>query len=311
MSRSRADNDPKPLVLLTRGSALALWQAHRVRDLLAGRGHAAEIRVVRTEGDRDRTTPLAAMGGTGVFTKELQRLLLAGEGDLAVHSLKDLPSAPVEGLVLAAVPERGPIEDVLVTRQGLELEALPPGSRIGTSSPRRRAFLRSRRQDLEMVELRGNVGTRLGRVESGELDAVVLARAGLFRLGLIGPGVRPLDPAWMVPAPCQGILGVETASGTRGERVVAALDDPAVRRVASAERAFMRTLAAGCSTPVGALAVIEGSGVTLRVRLARTDSGPWHDHMERGDDPVDVGRRAAEALLAADRRVPGGREAVP
>lgn len=286
-----------PLVILTRGSRLALWQAGHVRDLLAAQEIPATLEIVESEGDRDRTTPLDRTDGQGFFTKALQRRLLEGVGDLAVHSLKDLPSATVEGLVLGACPERGPVEDVLLSAEGVPLEDLPEGAVVGTSSPRRRAWLHAARPDLEVVDIRGNVPTRRAKVLEGPLDATVLARAGLERLGLLDErcAVLPADP--FVPAACQGILGIEVREGDPAADLVARIDAGPVRREAACERAFLRRLGAGCQTPVGALARVEGGAVTLRARWALNDEGPPLEAGGRGEDPAEVGRQVAEELL--------------
>lgn len=290
-----------PLRLLTRASALARWQAEHVRDRLAAHGVEATLVLVETRGDADRVTPLAQLGGTGLFTKALQRALLAGEGDVAVHSLKDLPSATVPGLALAACLPRAGVEDVLVSRHPGGVEGLPEGARVGTGSARRRAFLGARRPDLELVEIRGNVPTRKGRVAAGDLDAVVLARAGLERLGLWDDACSLLDPGWMVPAACQGTLGLETLEGAPAAATVLALEDPAARAEASAERGLMAAIEAGCSTPVGALARAEGETVTLRVRWASETTGDlleWQGSSRPGEDPAGLGARAAAELRA-------------
>jgi len=293
----------RPLVLLTRASALARWQADEVQARLEARGVAVEQRLVSTKGDRDRQTPLAAMGGVGLFTKALQRELLEERGDLAVHSLKDLPSAEVPGLALAACLLRAGPEDVLVTREGVGLEELPRGARVGTGSPRRRAQLRALRPDLELCELRGNLDTRRGKVLDGHLDAAVLARAGLERMGWLDERCRVLDPADFVPAPCQGTLGIECRTGSRAAELVAGLDEPGARGAATAERAVLRALQAGCTTPVGALALEDPAGAWwLRAFLAEAEAGPYHHAEARGDDPEALGLEVAGQLAAGAGR---------
>lgn len=299
---------PPALRLLTRGSALARWQAERVRERLEAAGVGVELVLVKSQGDRDRTTPLAALGGVGLFTKALQEELLAERGDLAVHSLKDLPSAPVAGLELAACLMRAAPEDVLLSAGGATLDQLPPGARVGTGSPRRRAQLRSRRPDLEFQELRGNLDTRRRKVLEGELDAAVLARAGLERLGWLDEHCRPLDPSWMLPAPCQGILGIECRAGSAAARVVSALDEADSRGAAGAERAFMRTLGAGCTTPVAALATRGGAGWHMVAWLAEAEAGPYHRVEGDGEDPLELGARLARELAERAGRIPGARE---
>lgn len=291
---------PAPLRLLTRGSELALWQAETVRGLLAEQGVEVAIQIVKTRGDRDRATPLAAMGGTGLFTKALQHELLEGRGDLAVHSLKDLPSATVPGLELAACLLRYSPEDVLVSPEGHDLERLPEGARVGTGSPRRRAQLRAQRPDLRLEELRGNLGTRRQRALEGDLDAVVLARAGLERLGWMDTTCSVVPTEVLLPAPCQGILGVECVAGSPAAALVERIQDPEVRRQADAERSFMRTLGAGCTTPVGALCHLESGGLRLEAWLAEAEEGPYHHVEARGEDPLELGRRLAEELLGRE-----------
>lgn len=286
-----------PLRILTRGSKLALDQAGRVQRRLAGIGLGSELTVVRSEGDQDRTTPLSAMGGVGVFTKALQEALLAGKGDLAVHSLKDLPGADVPGLALAATPEREAVEDVLITRDGRGVEDLPRGARVGTGSPRRRAFLAARRPDLVLVDLRGNVETRLKKALDGELDAVVLAAAGLTRLGLLDSRAVRLDPGWMVPAAGQGILGLEARAGSSVAQALAALSDPAVRAQADAERAVLRELAAGCTTPIGVLARGRPGALVLVARLA-LPGGSIVEARSEGAEPLALARDVAGQLRA-------------
>ncbi len=244
-----------PVRIGTRASALARAQSTVVADRLA----AASARLVQlvhvtTRGDVDRG-PLRDIGGTGVFTSALRDALLAGDVDVAVHSLKDLPTAPAPGLVLAAVPPRDDPRDVVVARAGLTLGELPTGSTVGTGSPRRAAQLRALGLGLEVVDLRGNVDSRLARVAEGSLDAVVLARAGLARLGRLDEATEVLDPLQMLPAPGQGALAVECrADDPLAAELRAVLDDADSRLAVSAERAFLAAVEAGCSAPLGALA---------------------------------------------------------
>jgi hydroxymethylbilane synthase len=263
-----------------------------------------ELVEVTTEGDVT-SAPLASLGGTGVFVNALRDALLAGEVDVAVHSLKDLPTGPAEGILIAAVPPREDPRDVLVARDGLTLGELPVGSTVGTGSPRRVAQLGALGLGLEIVGIRGNIDTRLGKVASGEVDAVVLARAGLARIDLLDAVTEVLDPIQMLPAPGQGALAVECRAGD--DDLVAALrehlEDPWTRAAVDAERAVLASLEAGCSAPVGALAEIvegdEGPEVWIRavalspdggVDLRRSASGPLAD-------AVAVGRRLATEML--------------
>jgi hydroxymethylbilane synthase len=239
------------------------------------------------------------MGGVGVFTKALQVELLEGRGDLAVHSLKDLPSRPVEGLTLAACLARAPHPDALVSAKGWGIEDLPQGAVIGTGSPRRRALLAERRPDLRFVELRGNLDTRRRKALEGEVDAAVLARAGLERMEWWDEHCAELDPAWMVPAPCQGILGVEAVAGSPAAALLEeALDEPEARGAATAERALLRALDAGCDTPVGGLAEPCDAGWKLRAFLAAETAGPCFRAEAEGEDPGALGEAVAAALVA-------------
>lgn len=257
-----------PLRLGTRRSALALVQAGYVQDRLRALGHEVELVEITTQGDVS-TAPLDRIGGTGVFVAALREALLDGRVDLAVHSLKDLPTAPADGLVLAAVPEREDPRDVLCARDGLKLSDLPVGARVGTGAPRREAQLRALGLGIEVVGLRGNVDTRLGKVTDGSLDAVVLARAGLARLGRLDSVTEVLDPMQVLPAPGQGALGIECrAADTALVETLGALDDPAARAAVTAERTLLAVLEAGCTAPVGAYAeAAEGeSGLELYIR---------------------------------------------
>lgn len=253
------------LRLGTRASALATAQSQTIADRVTElTGRQVELVPITTHGDVS-TAPLASMGGVGVFVNALREALLAGEIDFAVHSLKDLPTAHPTGLVLAAVPPREDARDALVARDGLTLGELPPGSRVGTGSPRRAAQLRALGFGLEVVEIRGNVDTRLRKVADGELDGVILARAGLVRLGRAGEITETLDPIQMLPAPGQGALAVECrdpdtdAAAADVFAALRGLDDPWTRAVVAAERSLLATLEAGCSAPVGALGeAIEG-----------------------------------------------------
>ena len=234
----------------TRGSALALAQAHLVARLLSAHGATTDLVVVRTQGDRDQMSSLAAIGGQGIFTSALQDALLAGTIDIAVHSAKDLPSTEHDRLELAAFLSRQDPRDVLVARSSRSLDGLPTGARIGTSSRRRIAELRSQRPDIEIVDIRGNIDTRIRLATEGDLDGVILAAAGLHRMGWQHriSAYLPLDR--FVPAPAQAALALEIRrddSGTR--RVVSPLDEPDVREALRAERAVLRALGAGCSTP--------------------------------------------------------------
>jgi hydroxymethylbilane synthase len=239
----------------TRGSLLATTQAGLIRDALIAKGRRAELVVISTAGDRS-SAPIADIG-IGVFTAALRDAIADGRVDMAVHSYKDLPTAPDDRFVIAAIPPREDARDALVARDGMVLGELPSGSVIGTSSPRRTAQLRALGLGLEIRPLRGNLDTRLNRVSSGDLDGVVVARAGLARIGRLGAITESLEPVQMLPAPAQGALAVECRAGDTGlAALLAELDDPDTRAAVTAERTLLAELEAGCSAPVGAIAEV-------------------------------------------------------
>jgi hydroxymethylbilane synthase len=289
----------------TRRSALATTQSGHVADLIRERlGREVELVEITTEGDVN-SAPLATMGGAGVFVGAVRDALLRGEVDLAVHSLKDLPTQPADGIALAAVPTREDPRDVVVARDGLTLGELPNGSRVGTGSPRRAAQLEALGLGLAIEEIRGNVDSRIGKVRSGQYDAVVLALAGLVRLGRSDEATEVMDPIQMLPAPGQGALAIECRTGdTDLLDALAALEDPASRAAVSAERAVLATLEAGCSAPLGALAeVVEGeNGDELWIRaVALSSDGGLSVRMSTTgsvDDAVGTGNRLASEMLA-------------
>jgi hydroxymethylbilane synthase len=294
-----------PLRLGTRASQLALTQSQAVADAItATSGVPVELVHVSTYGDRS-TEAIAQLGGTGVFVSALRDALHAGTVDLAVHSFKDLPTAPTPGLTVAAVPAREDPRDVLVARDGLTLGELPPGARIGTGAPRRMAQLRALGLGLDVVPIRGNVDTRMGKVTSGELDAVVLARAGLARLGRISAVTEVLDPIQVLPAPAQGALAVECRrDDTRVVALLAALDDPAARACVAAERSVLAALEAGCSAPVAAHAELaeaeDGSAeLWLRASVTAIDGSDSVRDSISGPAPEaeSLGRRLAAELI--------------
>jgi len=267
------------LKLGTRKSALALAQSTLVADAIRlATGREVELVHVTTDGDVSRES-LASIGGTGVFVSALRDALLMGEIDLAVHSLKDLPTAELPELELIAILERADARDALVARDGLTLESLPAGATVGTGSPRRAAQLKAMRPDLDVVDIRGNVDTRIGLVDSGRVDAVVLAKAGLQRLGRLDVITETIDPSVMLPAPGQGALAVEVVRDLAGDDRHASLrqiDDAATRAAVTAERAVLSALEAGCSAPVGALGVVSELGfsepeLTLEALVASPD----------------------------------------
>ncbi|HEU5300769.1 MAG TPA: hydroxymethylbilane synthase [Acidimicrobiia bacterium] len=283
------------LRVATRGSALARWQAERVVALLASAGgHEAELVVVETTGDRRADAPIHAIGGTGVFVKEVQEAVLDGRADVAVHSAKDLPAATPDRLVLAATPERADPRDALV---GATLDTLPTGAVVATGSVRRRAQLAGRRPDLGFAELRGNMHTRIEKAAG--FDAIVVAAAALDRLGLTARIAERLEPSVMLPQVAQGALAVECRAGDDAtHEALAAIEDPDVRRAVEGERAFLARLGGGCSQPVGALASVAGDTVTVEALLAAPD-GRWVRRARVSDrDPVTAGSEVAETLLA-------------
>ena len=300
----------------TRASALARTQSAWVaRQLVAGgEGDSDGFQLVNvsTHGDRDRTSPLTRIGGTGVFVSAVREALLAGEVDVVVHSLKDLPTLPADGIRLAAVPVRENPADALVTRAGVaSLDAIPRGGRVGTGSPRRAAQLMLARPDLEVVPIRGNIETRMAYAERGELDAVVLAAAGLHRLGFGNRIAESFDPWQFLPAPAQGALAVEVREDLDREsdlaRALEALDHLPTRFATIAERTLLRALEAGCSAPVAAFAeVTDDNRLVLKagvygrnthlVRESRTDTSVTAASAEA------AGRALAEDMLAAGAR---------
>ncbi|WP_241386484.1 hydroxymethylbilane synthase [Rhodococcus sp. CH91] len=253
VTRNDAARQDRPLRIGTRGSVLATTQAGTVRDALIAAGRPAELVIITTKGD---VTPGPVQRiGVGVFTAELREALLAGEVDVAVHSYKDLPTFQDPRLVVAAVPEREDPRDALVARDGLVLGELPAGSKVGTSAPRRRAQLAALGLGLQIEPLRGNIDTRLGKVDSGELDAIVIARAGLSRIGRLDRVTEALEPVQMLPAPSQGALAVECrADDPEMVELLAGLDHGPSRAAVIAERALLAELEAGCTAPVGAIA---------------------------------------------------------
>jgi hydroxymethylbilane synthase len=292
-----------PLRIGTRGSRLALWQAHHVANLIRPSivGRPVQIVEIETAGDQIREVPLNQLGGIGVFTKEIQRALLAGTVDVAVHSLKDLPTLPVEGIVLAAVPPRGPTGDAFVSRQHASFEALPTGASVATGSLRRRSQLLFRRPDLRLVPIRGNVETRLRKLTDEGLDAIVLAQAGLERLGLGDAITEILDPEWMLPAVGQGALGLECRTdddATLG--LLALLEHPPTRQAVRAERSLLFHLGGGCLVPIGAATSSHGSELTLRGAVLSADGQQRVAGIISGSamESEDLGCRLADELLA-------------
>lgn len=272
-----------PLRVGTRGSRLALWQAERVSSVLRARypGLMVEIVPIESHGDRHDAQSVAELGVTGIFTREIEVALLRDEVDVAVHSLKDMPTQPPPGLEVAALLPRDDPRDVLVARAfaaggagdlANPIGALPPGAQVATSSLRRQAELLRQRPDLRVAELRGNVPTRISKVERGEVDAVVLSLSGLHRLGLEPAGRAPIDPELMLPAPAQGTIAIQVRSrDSRAMELVHRLDDPVTRACTTAERLLMADLEGGCRVPLGALATVAAGTLRLRARLHSAD----------------------------------------
>jgi hydroxymethylbilane synthase len=281
----------------TRGSALALWQAHHVRSRLEALGHAVDVVVITTTGDRVLDRRLEAVGGKGAFLKEIEEAMLAREVDLAVHSLKDVPTALPQGLSLCAVLERADPRDALLSF-GARLSGLPAGARVGTTSLRRRALVASTRPDLVLEDLRGNVDTRIARLREGRFDAILLAMAGLKRLGRAGEVTEALDPRAFVPAPGQGAIALECRVGDDAVRAaVAPLDHAATARAVTAERAFLAALGGGCNVPLGAHAMAAGDSLELVGFVAAADGSAFLRGEASGADPGETGRRLAARLV--------------
>jgi len=293
------------IVIGTRGSKLALWQAGWVRDQLTARGHEVEIKVIKTAGDKLPEASLTRTGTKGLFIKEIEEALGAGAIDLAVHSLKDLPTEQPPGLRVAAVPSRADARDVLISSGARPLAALPSGSRVGTGSLRRQSQLRALRGDLEAVPIRGNVDTRLKKLERGEYDALILAAAGLGRLGLSERVTQYFAIEEMCPAVGQGALAIETRAGD--ERIVEAvmpLDDPSSRQAVRAERAMLRCLGGGCQAPIAAYASSADEKLELLGVVAALDGSRIirATAAAPSEDPEALGSTIAQRLLKQGAR---------
>jgi hydroxymethylbilane synthase len=290
------------LVIGSRGSQLALWQAKWIAARLAESGHETRIEIIKTTGDKITDVPLAKVGTKGLFTKEIEEALLDGRIDLAIHSLKDLPTEVPAGLALAAVPEREDPRDAVV---GAKLSDLPVGAKVGTSSLRRAAQLRVTRGDLVIESVRGNLDTRLRKLDEGQYQAIVLAAAGLTRLGWANRIAEILSPEVMCPAVGQGALAVETRAEGEARDICAALDHASTRAAVTAERAVLSALGGGCQVPIGAYAVLTGN----ELRLAAVVIAPDGSHAVRKSsagkvaDAETIGQHVGQALLND-----GGRE---
>jgi hydroxymethylbilane synthase len=289
---------PEQTVLLgTRGSRLALAQAEACARKLRAADLRVEIRVIKTTSDHHPETPLSVIDRRDVFTRQLDEALLRGEIDLAIHSLKDVPTELPAGIALAAITERHDPSDVLVSDERYEVDGLPERAVVATSSLRRRAQLLNHRPDLRIVETRGNIDTRVRKMRNGQADAIVLARAGLERLGLDAPHTV-LSPEIMLPAVGQGTLSAATFENhPLRERIREALNNAPSERAVLAERAMLRTLGGGCRVPVGALGVAESDRVRLRGVVASPDGALVYRSAVEGEEPEDVGGRLARELL--------------
>ena len=304
----------RTLRIATRGSQLARWQADWVADRLRRSGQTVEIVEIATRGDVDQSEFVGDIGAPGVFTKEIQRAVLAGEADVAVHSLKDLPTDLVEGLVLAAVPTRESPADVLVSPLANSIDALPKGARVGTGSLRRQAQLRHLRPDLQVAAIRGNVETRIRKLDEGQFDAIVLAEAGLKRLGLADRISQVLPWELMLPAVGQGALGIECrAEDVPTIAALTNLDDAATHAAVLAERALLARLRGGCLAPIGAIGVVaEGRLELSAVVLSPDGARRLHERDSASPDQADaLGRKVADVLLSrgAGELIAAGRTA--
>ena len=282
----------------SRGSQLALWQANHISGLLRERGHEVEVEIIKTTGDNITDVALAKVGIKGMFTKEIEEALAAAGIDLAVHSLKDLPTKIPQGFEIAAVTARENPYDVFCSSKYKDIGQLPERARIGTSSLRRQAQLRALRPDLEIHPLRGNVDTRLRKLEAGEYDAIILAAAGLNRLGKMELVRQVLPTEVMCPAAGQGALAVEIHAGDSAMRQhTAFLDDPAARATTTCERALLSKLGGGCQVPIGALAELRGGRLHLDAIVARPDGTRLLREWGEGSEPIEVGEAVGEKLL--------------
>jgi hydroxymethylbilane synthase len=290
----------------SRGSQLALWQANHISALLRARGHEVEIEIIHTTGDKITDVALAMVGakgglGKGIFTKEIEEALAAGRVDLAVHSLKDLPTELPAGFEIAAITEREDPRDAFCSQHYSKIEDLPQGARVGTSSLRRQAQLKAIRPDLDIHPLRGNVDTRLRKLEQGEYDAIILAAAGLKRLGKTELMKQIIPADVMCPAAGQGALGIEIRKGDLAMREqLAFLDDPAARAATTCERALLNRLGGGCQVPIGAFAEVRAAKLHLQALVADPDGSKLLREARDGNpaDPEALGNAAGDTLLS-------------
>ena len=282
----------------SQGSQLALWQANHIADALRGLGHEVSIEVIRTTGDRMQNIAFASVGAKGMFTREIEEALQANTIDLAVHSLKDLPTELGEPFTLAAIPQRADPRDVLVSERYASFDALPAGAVVGTSSLRRQAQLRARRLDLEYVEFRGNVDTRLAKLTQGKADAIILAAAGLDRLQKTGVIRERFAPEVLCPAPGQGALAIECRAGDESiHAALQPLEDPDTRHAITAERQCLAALGGGCLVPIGAYCHRTGDEWSLRAVVASPDGRQMICAERTHNNPERLGEELAQQLL--------------
>jgi len=282
----------------SRGSQLALWQAHHISGLLRAQGHEVELEIIKTTGDKILDVALAKVGTKGMFTKEIEEALAEGRVDLAVHSLKDLPTELSPGFEIAAISKRENSQDVFCSSKFSSIQALPQGARVGTSSLRRQAQLKALRPDLEIYPLRGNVDTRLRKLSEGEYDAIILAAAGLNRLGKTDLVKQVIPKDVMCPAAGQGALGIEIREGDSTIRqCLSFLDDAAARASTTCERALLNKLGGGCQVPIGAAAEMRNGRLHLDAIVANPDGSKVLRESRDGDDPEKLGSEVGETLL--------------
>jgi len=294
-----SNGKPTKLRIGSRGSQLALWQANHISALLCASGYEVEIEIIHTTGDKITDVALAKVGTKGMFTKEIEEALAAGRVDLAVHSLKDLPTELPKGFEIAAITERQDPRDAFCSGHFSKIEDLPIGARVGTSSLRRQAQLKAIRPDLDIHPLRGNIDTRLRKLEQGEHDAIILAAAGLKRLGKTELIKQIMPAEIMCPAAGQGALGIEVREGDAKTReLLAFLNDPEAHAATTCERALLNSLGGGCQVPIGAFAEVRNGKLHLESIVADPDGSRLLRDARDGDDPEKLGNAAGAALLA-------------
>jgi hydroxymethylbilane synthase len=294
-----SNGKPVKLSIGSRGSQLALWQANHISALLRARGHEIDIEIIHTTGDKITDVALAKVGTKGMFTKEIEEALADKRVDLAVHSLKDLPTELSKGFEIAAITERQDPRDAFCSKNYSTIEDLPKGARVGTSSLRRQAQLKAIRPDLDIHPLRGNVDTRLRKLEQGEYDAIILASAGLKRLGKTELIKQIIPAEIMCPAAGQGALGIEIREGdSKTRELLAFLNDPNARAATTCERALLNSLGGGCQVPIGAFAEIRGGKLHLESIVADPDGTKLLRDSRDGSDPEKLGNEAGASLLS-------------